>query len=135
MLSRRLRPGAVTDTDTLVMFRRSDVIVTGPVFRMDAYPLLETDKGARSLGEVNRSQYRAFQATANDLDYERWSLDAWTIIRKPSIPQQWEKFRGWGVSDRYDGPVPPLGGLSSKTTPQPVGGFNPGQFAPAVLPP
>ena len=70
-------------------------------------PLLDV-KRFNTLGEVNRSQYRAFEATANDLDYERWSLDAWTIIRKPSIPQQWEKFRGWGVSDRYDGPVPPL---------------------------
>lgn len=70
-------------------------------------PVLDV-KRFNTLGEVDRSQYRAFAASARDLDYERWSLDAWTIIRKPSIPQQWENFRGWGVSDRYDGPVPPL---------------------------
>ncbi len=65
-------------------------------------------KRFNTLGEVNASQYRAFAATARDLDFERWSLDAWTILRKPTIPQQWEKFRGWGVSSRYDGPVPDL---------------------------
>jgi len=65
-------------------------------------------KRFNTLGEVSHSQYRAFDATARDLDFERWSLDAWTIIRKPTIPQQWEKFRGWGVSPRYDGPVPDL---------------------------
>mgnify|MGYP001156584071 FL=1 len=70
-------------------------------------PVLDV-KRFNTLGEVNRSQYRAFDASASDLDFERWSLDAWTIIRKPSIPQQWEKFRGWGLSSRYDGPVPRL---------------------------
>ena len=59
---------------------------------------------ARSTGR----SYRAFAASGKDLDFERWSLDAWTIIRKPTIPQQWEKFRGWGVSPRYVGPVPEI---------------------------
>jgi glyoxylase-like metal-dependent hydrolase (beta-lactamase superfamily II) len=44
---------ANTDTQTMVMFRRSDVIVTGPVFRTDAYPLLETDKGASVQGLID----------------------------------------------------------------------------------
>jgi hypothetical protein len=70
-------------------------------------PLLDV-KRFNTLGEVNRSQYRAFAASSKDLAFERWSLDAWTIIRKPEIPQQWERFRGWGVSDRYQGPVPEL---------------------------
>ncbi len=70
-------------------------------------PILDV-KRLNTLGEVNHSRYRAFAATARDLDFERWSLDAWTILRKPTIPQQWEKFRGWGVSARYDGPVPDL---------------------------
>lgn len=65
-------------------------------------------KRFNTLGEVNHSQYRAFAASGRDLDYERWSLDAWTILRKPTIPQQWENFRGWGLSSRYDGPVPRL---------------------------
>jgi hypothetical protein len=79
------------------------------IFVLDAMrvPLLDV-KRFNTLGEVNHSQYRAFPATGKDLDYERWSLDAWTIVRKPTIPQQWENFRGWGVSRRYDGTVPPL---------------------------
>jgi len=44
---------ANSDTQTMVMFRRSDVIVTGPVFRTDAYPLLETDKGASVQGLID----------------------------------------------------------------------------------
>jgi glyoxylase-like metal-dependent hydrolase (beta-lactamase superfamily II) len=43
---------ANTDTQAMVMFRRSDVIVTGPVFRMDAYPLLEPDKGGSIDGTI-----------------------------------------------------------------------------------
>jgi glyoxylase-like metal-dependent hydrolase (beta-lactamase superfamily II) len=44
---------ANSDTQAMVMFRRSDVIVTGPVFRMDAYPLLEPDKGGSIDGTID----------------------------------------------------------------------------------
>jgi cyclase len=44
---------ANTDTQTMVMFRRSDVIVTGPVFRTDAYPLIERDKGGTVQGTID----------------------------------------------------------------------------------
>jgi cyclase len=44
---------ANTDTQTMVMFRRSDVIVTGPVFRTDAYPLIERDKGGSVQGTID----------------------------------------------------------------------------------
>jgi glyoxylase-like metal-dependent hydrolase (beta-lactamase superfamily II) len=44
---------ANTDTQTMVQFRRSDVIVTGPVFRLDAYPLLEPDKGGSIQGTID----------------------------------------------------------------------------------
>jgi glyoxylase-like metal-dependent hydrolase (beta-lactamase superfamily II) len=43
---------ANTDTQSMVMFRRSDVIVTGPVLRMDAYPLIEPDKGGSIEGTI-----------------------------------------------------------------------------------
>ena len=44
---------ANTDTQSMVMFRRSDVIVTGPVFRMDAFPTIETDKGGTVQGIID----------------------------------------------------------------------------------
>jgi cyclase len=44
---------ANSDTQTMVMFRRSDVIVTGPVFRTDAYPLIERDKGGTVQGTID----------------------------------------------------------------------------------
>jgi cyclase len=44
---------ANSDTQSMVMFRRSDVIVTGPVFRMDAYPLIERDKGGSIQGTID----------------------------------------------------------------------------------
>ena len=43
---------ANTDTQSMVMFRRSDVIVTGPVLRLDAYPLIERDKGGSVQGTI-----------------------------------------------------------------------------------
>ena len=42
-----------TDTQSMVMFRRSDVIVSGPVFRTDAYPLIERDKGGTVQGTLD----------------------------------------------------------------------------------
>jgi hypothetical protein len=36
----------------MVMFRRSDVVVTGPLFRLDAYPLIETDKAGTIEGTI-----------------------------------------------------------------------------------
>jgi hypothetical protein len=44
---------ANTDTQTMVMFRRSDVIVTGPVFRTDAYPLIEPENGGTVQGTID----------------------------------------------------------------------------------
>jgi len=63
-------------------------------------------KSFNTLGEVDNPSYRSFRATPQDLEFEQWALDAWTIVRRESIPQQWERFRGWGLSKRYDGPVP-----------------------------
>ena len=68
-------------------------------------PLLDV-KSFNTLGEVDAPAYRAFRASSRDLDFEEWALDAWTIVRKESIPQQWERFRGWGLSKAYQGPVP-----------------------------
>jgi SAM-dependent methyltransferase len=70
-------------------------------------PLLQV-KRFNTLGAVDQPQFRGFNAGRDALEFERWSLDAWTIIRSERIPQQWENFRGWGVSRNYHGPVPRL---------------------------
>jgi SAM-dependent methyltransferase len=70
-------------------------------------PLLRV-KRFNTLGTVDQPHYTPFHAGRDALDFERWSLDAWTIIRSEQIPQQWENFRGWGLSKRYTGPVPRL---------------------------
>jgi SAM-dependent methyltransferase len=59
-----------------------------------------------TMGEVSAPQYRSFSIEPGDIAYERWALDAWTIIRSDRVPQQWENFRGWGLSPRYHGPIP-----------------------------
>lgn len=59
-----------------------------------------------TMGEVENARYRSFRIRAGDIEYERWALDAWTIIRSDRIPQQWENFRGWGLSPNYEGPIP-----------------------------
>jgi cyclase len=41
---------ATTDGDSIVNFRRSDVIATGDVFRMAAYPMIEIEKGGSIQG-------------------------------------------------------------------------------------
>jgi SAM-dependent methyltransferase len=61
-----------------------------------------------TMGQVERPAYRGFPISADDIEYERWALDAWTIIRGPGIPQQWEDFRGWGLSPTYRGPIPEI---------------------------
>jgi SAM-dependent methyltransferase/phage shock protein PspC (stress-responsive transcriptional regulator) len=59
-----------------------------------------------TMGEVSAPRYRSFSIEPGDIAYERWALDAWTIIRSEGVPQQWENFRGWGLSPRYHGPIP-----------------------------
>lgn len=43
-------PAATTDGDTFVNFRRSDVIATGDLFRMSAYPMIDVEKGGSIQG-------------------------------------------------------------------------------------
>jgi SAM-dependent methyltransferase len=59
-----------------------------------------------TMGTVHEPGYRSFAIEPGDIEFERWALDAWTIIRSPRIPQQWEEFEGWGLGPRYQGPVP-----------------------------
>jgi glyoxylase-like metal-dependent hydrolase (beta-lactamase superfamily II) len=46
------QPNAATDGDSIVYFRRSDVIDAGPVFNTDSYPVIDVDKGGSIEGVV-----------------------------------------------------------------------------------
>jgi glyoxylase-like metal-dependent hydrolase (beta-lactamase superfamily II) len=46
-------PKAHTDGDSLVFFRKSDVVATGDIFRTDSYPVIDTAKGGTLQGELN----------------------------------------------------------------------------------
>lgn len=46
-------PAATTDGDTLVFFRRSDVVVTGPVFDATAYPRFDRSAGGSVNGVID----------------------------------------------------------------------------------
>lgn len=46
------QPNALTDGDSFVYFRRSDVISAGDVFNTDGYPVIDVDKGGTIEGTV-----------------------------------------------------------------------------------
>src|SRR5439155_20466310 len=45
-------PNAITDGDSVVHFRRSDVIVTGDVFTTTQYPFIDVKNGGSLQGEI-----------------------------------------------------------------------------------
>jgi len=45
-------PAAHTNGDSMVFFRRSDVIATGDIFNMDSYPVVNVDKGGNIQGVI-----------------------------------------------------------------------------------
>jgi cyclase len=45
-------PNAVTDGDSVVLFRHSDVIATGDVYNSDIYPPIDVDRGGSIDGEI-----------------------------------------------------------------------------------
>jgi cyclase len=46
-------PAAHTDGDTLVFFRRSDVIATGDIFSITGYPVIDLARGGSIQGEID----------------------------------------------------------------------------------
>ena len=46
-------PAAISDSDSIVMFRRSDVIVTGDVFTPDRYPAINLAQGGSVAGLIS----------------------------------------------------------------------------------
>jgi len=47
------QPAAHSDGDSLVFFRRSDVVVTGDIFMTTSYPIIDVDKGGSIQGEID----------------------------------------------------------------------------------
>ena len=52
-------PAAHTDGDSIVFFRRSDVVATGDIFRTDSYPVIDLQKGGSVQGVHRRAEPRA----------------------------------------------------------------------------
>jgi cyclase len=46
-------PNAITDGDSIVQFRRSDVIATGDIFTTTQYPFIDTKNGGSVQGEID----------------------------------------------------------------------------------
>ncbi len=46
-------PRAITDSDSIVLFRGSDVIVTGPVYTQGSYPEIDLDRGGSIQGLID----------------------------------------------------------------------------------
>jgi hypothetical protein len=53
-----------------------------------ARPDLLQFRKLNSMGQVDAPAFSSFLIGPSDIEYERWALDAWTIIRADSIPQQ-----------------------------------------------
>jgi cyclase len=51
------QPNAVTDGNSIVYFRRADVIVTGDIFMTTQYPLIDTKNGGSLQGELDALNY------------------------------------------------------------------------------
>jgi len=48
----RWQPAAHTDGDSIVIFRRSDVVVTGDIFNTESYPYIDVERGGSIQGEI-----------------------------------------------------------------------------------
>ena len=46
-------PAAHTDGDSIVIFRKSDVVATGDIFRTDSYPVIDLARGGNVQGVLN----------------------------------------------------------------------------------
>ncbi len=49
----RWQPAAHTDGDSLVVFRRSDVVATGDIFVTTSYPFIDLERGGSIQGEID----------------------------------------------------------------------------------
>jgi len=47
------QPAAHTDGDSIVFFRRSDVVVAGDIYDTTSYPFIDLERGGSIQGEIN----------------------------------------------------------------------------------
>jgi len=82
--------------------------IFGAIMLASNYTSILIPKKLNSFSNVMNPVNTSFKITKNNLEFEGWSEDGWTIIRSKDTPQQWENFRGWGLSDNYDGFIPEI---------------------------
>ena len=74
-------PNAITDGDSAVWFRRSDVIATGDVYNSDIYPPIDVDRGGSIDGEIealnklDRYERHRIHGAGRDDDHSRSWMD------------------------------------------------------------
>ena len=68
------QPNAHTDGDSMVWFRRSDVISTGDIFTQTSYPIVDLDSGGSIQGIIESLNYIL------DLGFAEFRLEGGTII-------------------------------------------------------
>ena len=67
-------PAAHTDGDTMVYFRRNDVLVTGDVFNMTSYPVIDVGRGGSINGEIDALNHIL------DIAFPDFRLEGGTLI-------------------------------------------------------
>jgi cyclase len=85
-------PNAITDGDSIVLFRRSDVIVTGDIFTTTQYPFIDLKNGGGLQGEI-----RALNFILDRTVYQH-DEDGGTLI----IPGHGRVTNEWEVAEYLD---------------------------------
>jgi cyclase len=67
-------PAAHTDGDTMVYFRRNDVLVAGDVFNMDRYPVVDVNRGGSINGEIDALNHIL------DIAFPEFRLEGGTLV-------------------------------------------------------
>jgi cyclase len=67
-------PSAHTDGDTMVYFRKNDVLVTGDVFNTTTYPVIDVDRGGGINGEIDALNHIL------DIAFPDFRLEGGTLI-------------------------------------------------------
>jgi len=68
-------PAAHTDGDTIVFFRRSDVVSTGDIFNPESFPVIDLDRGGSINGEID-----ALNHIVDDLLITKFGEEAGTYV-------------------------------------------------------
>jgi glyoxylase-like metal-dependent hydrolase (beta-lactamase superfamily II) len=75
------QPTAYSDGDTVVMFRRADVIVAGEIFDMTRFPIIDLEKGGSIRGEID-------------------ALNRLIDLAIPAVPLVWQEGRTYVIPAR-----------------------------------